>query len=67
MTREQERVYRYIVDFIRAKGYSPTIREIAVGVGQRSPGNTIRKMQVLRNDGFIVWEEGKPRTLKVLR
>lgn len=67
MTEAQESVYRYIADFTRTNEYPPTTREIAIGTGRRSPGNINRILNALRDGKYIDWEEGKVRTIRILR
>ena len=48
-------------------GYGPTARELAEAVGYRSQGALHPRLQRLRDGGFITWQPGRARTLRVAR
>lgn len=52
--------------FISEKGYSPTIREIAE-LTHTSIGPTFQKVFALEQKGYISTDNGKTRTIKVLK
>lgn len=62
-TRNQ--VLNYIIDFIDEHGYPPTTREICDGIGVTSTATVNRHVHVLRDDGFIAFEDGKNRTITI--
>ena len=59
------RVYEYIVDYIRDKGYPPAVRDICAGVGIRSTSTIHSHLQRLQNQGKIVYSSGKRRAITI--
>lgn len=55
-----------IVDFISEKGHSPTVREVADLMGWKSHGSAYTTLRRLRDKGWVTWEQGTSRTLKVV-
>ncbi|MCD8211405.1 MAG: transcriptional repressor LexA [Oscillospiraceae bacterium] len=64
---KQRQIYEYIDEFSQQHGYSPSVREIAAHVGLSSPATVHFHLKSLRDAGLISQEEGKTRTLKVVR
>lgn len=62
-TRNQ--VLNYIIDFVDGHGYPPTTREICDGIGIASTGTVNRHLHILRDDGYIDFEDGKYRTITI--
>lgn len=54
-----------VEDFIARNGYSPTVRELAERQGL-SPAGVYLQLKKLREQGFLEWKEGVPRTLRVV-
>lgn len=51
--------------FITDKGYSPTLRELMFLMGLSSVSTMAWHLDILRRDGYVTWEEGRPRTLVI--
>lgn len=66
LTKKQKIVLEAIEFFIKEKGYSPTIREIAE-MTETSVCPTFQKLFVLEREGYISTDNGKARTIKVLK
>lgn len=66
LTVKQQEVYDFIKKYINNQGYSPTIREIAY-IFDKSVGTIHPMLKRLQKKGFIDFEEGKSRTLKILK
>lgn len=45
---------------------APTVRELATEAGLQSASPMHRRLQKLRADGLVTWDEGRARTLRVL-
>lgn len=60
-----DRVYQYIVKFISDNGYSPTVREIADGVGLASTSSVAGHLFKLEKYGMIRTKEYSPRTIVI--
>ena len=67
LTDKQKECLIIINLFIKHKGYSPTVREIAKGMGLSSPATVMIHLHNLKNKGYISWIKGKNRTLKILK
>jgi SOS-response transcriptional repressor LexA len=63
----QLEVLESIAFLLNRKKYAPSIQEIADKSGLKSRGNVHRHVKNLKEAGYIDWEEGQPRTLKVLK
>ena len=53
-----------IIQFNRVHGYAPTVKELSLLV-DKSVGWTHAALLRLREDGYVEWESGIPRTLRV--
>lgn len=68
MNRERQVAYLQVIDELtKEKGYPPTIREIGDRVQLRSSSAPHRALRSLRAEGLVTWEEGSPRTLRIVR
>lgn len=61
-----EDVLRYIELYHRRKGYPPTIREIARGLGLISTSGAFYHVEKLVEQGLITREPGIARTIRVV-
>ena len=59
----QQRIYRFIVDFIRENGYAPSVREICDAMGLKSPSTAHFHIKRLEELGLIERGVGKGRAL----
>lgn len=64
VTKRQAAVVRTIVALTAQQGYPPTIRELAAKMGISSPNGVACHLRALRQKGYVVWVEGKTRTLR---
>ncbi|OAH53057.1 hypothetical protein AWH48_11910 [Domibacillus aminovorans] len=67
ITERRRKIFDYICNHIEQKNYSPTVREIGDHVGLASSSTTQSHLNRLKADGYVTWENGKPRTLRVLK
>jgi SOS-response transcriptional repressor LexA len=51
----------------RRNGIPPTVREVAVEVGQKHANDVYEKLLRLRRDGLVEWEPKLSRTLRLKR
>lgn len=64
--KEKERaVYDYIIDTIKRRGYSPSVRDIQTALGIKSTSTVHSYLNVLEHKGYIQKEQGKSRTIRV--
>jgi len=62
MTPRQEEVLRYIGRYIEENGWSPTLQEIADGIGLKSKSTAWRHIKALDKQGLTRHGDG-PRTI----
>lgn len=66
LSKRQEEIYKYIVEYIKIKKYAPTIREIAESVGLNSISTVHNHLKKLEEAKYIKRDEDKPRTIEIL-
>ena len=59
-------IYNFIKAFIERNGYSPSVREIATGVGVSSTNTVKYHKNWLTDDGLIDYIPGMPRSLRIV-
>lgn len=67
LTEAQQELYEWLVEYIRVNQYSPSIRQMMQAMNLKSPAPIQSRLEHLRNKGYIDWNEGKARTIQVLR
>jgi repressor LexA len=67
LTDRQKRVLSFIEAHIREHGFPPTIREIGRHLGIKSTNGVNDHLNALQKKGFLTREEGKSRTLQLVR
>tara|TARA_B100000212_G_scaffold85300_1_gene62060 strand:+ start:2165 stop:2785 length:621 start_codon:yes stop_codon:yes gene_type:complete len=66
LTNAQHELYEWIQDYINKFQHSPSIRQMMQAMGLKSPAPIQSRLKHLQEKGFISWQEGKARTLKLL-
>lgn len=66
ITHKQQKVLNMISRYIEENGYPPTIRDIGKELKLTSTSTVHSYLNVLKSKGYVTWEEGRPRTLKIL-
>lgn len=66
MTKAQERVFRYVFNFIQLMNRPPTYEEISIGT-KKSKSNIYKLLKKLQKHKYIDYEKGKLITLKILK
>lgn len=64
---EQKKIHTGIGFFLRRHGFSPTYQELADALGMRSKQLVRYHLQQMREAGYVTWDEGKPRTLRITK
>lgn len=59
-----QETYKFIINFIKENGYSPSYREIAKGVGC-ALSTVVSRLEKLVDFGMIEMKPNAPRTIKV--
>lgn len=67
LTKRQNEMLLSIVDYIKCNGYPPTFREIGKRVNLASSSTVQSHLEKLKTKGYITWEPGQPRTLRILK
>ena len=65
LTRRQYKVYEFIRDKIRGRGYGPTVREIADQFDINSPNGVVCHLKALERKGFITRERNRSRAIEL--
>ena len=66
LTEAQNELYEWIRDYVREFQHSPSIRQMMNAMGLKSPAPIQSRLKHLQDKGFISWQEGKARTLKLV-
>ncbi len=65
-TPDQEKTLRAILELTDELGYPPAVEQIRVRLGLRSVSSVHRSLSYLRVKGYVDWNAGQARTLRVL-
>ena len=64
LTRQQKKVYDFVNEFIQRRGYSPSVEEIARGVGLNSKATVHVHLRNLRDKGVLKASPGRARSVE---
>nr|WP_015141695.1 transcriptional regulator [Clostridium perfringens]AFV15090.1 LexA repressor [Clostridium perfringens] len=68
--KKREQIYTFLIDFIKEKGYQPTVREIAHAVNLKSSSSVYRHLEMLEKDGLIILgkseQRGRKRSIHII-
>ncbi len=67
LTEAQQELYEWLAEYIRIHQHSPSIRQMMQAMSLKSPAPIQSRLEHLRTKGYIEWNEGKARTIRVLR
>lgn len=67
LSEMQQKIYDYVAEYIQKQGYPPSVREIGVAVGLRSPSTVHFHLKHLAEAGYIEKGAGKGRALALAR
>jgi repressor LexA len=67
LTWRQRTILRVIDEYSAARGCSPSNREIAEAAGLKSASSVLHHLRGLKADGYLSYEDGSPRTVRLLR
>jgi repressor LexA len=65
LSKRQAEIVGYISNYRRRKGYAPTFREIAAGIGV-SLSTAMAHLRALKGKGYIAWDYGTARSIRVI-
>ena len=66
LSEAQNELYKWIKNYMREFQHSPSIRQMMEAMGLKSPAPIQSRLKLLQQKGFINWQEGKARTLKIV-
>ena len=66
LTDAQNELFEWIKKYMREFQHSPSIRQMMNGMGLKSPAPIQSRLKHLQEKGYISWQEGRARTLKVI-
>ena len=66
LTDAQNELYMWIKGYMKDFKHSPSIRQMMDAMGLKSPAPIQSRLRHLQEKGYISWQEGKARTLKIL-
>lgn len=66
LTGRQQQVLEYVVNAVREKGYAPSVREIGIALGLRSPSTVHQHLTALEQKGCIRRQGARMRALEVI-
>ncbi|EGT0000689.1 transcriptional regulator [Clostridium perfringens] len=68
--KKREEIYKFLIDFIKEKGYQPTVREIAHAVNLKSSSTVYGHLEMLEKDGLIKLgkreQRGRKRSIHII-
>lgn len=65
LTPRQREILVWLAEYISDHGYSPTVRELCQAFNFGSPNGAACHLQPLRLKGWIDWQAGHARTLRI--
>ncbi len=66
LTARQQEIWNYLVEYVDAHGYPPTVREIGERVGLASPSTVHAHLANLERAGLLRRDPSKPRALELI-
>tara|TARA_B100000212_G_scaffold302716_1_gene249124 strand:- start:1169 stop:1786 length:618 start_codon:yes stop_codon:yes gene_type:complete len=66
LTYAQNELYMWIKGYIKNFQHSPSIRQMMQAMNLKSPAPIQSRLKHLQEKGYISWQEGKARTLKLV-
>ncbi len=66
ITPKQQEILNYLKDYIRDKGFPPSVREIGYAVSLKSTSSVFSHLEALEKKGAIYRDPSKPRCIEIL-
>lgn len=66
LTDPQKQLYDWIVSYMKENKCGPSVRQMMLAMGLKSPAPIQSRLSYLKEKGWITWERGKSRTLKIV-
>lgn len=65
LTKAQQELYDWLVQYIEQFQHSPSIRQMMQAMRLKSPAPIQSRLEHLRKKGYISWEAGQARTIRI--
>jgi repressor LexA len=66
LTSAQKELYDWLISYINNNQHSPSIRQMMRAMNLKSPAPVQSRLEHLKRKGYIAWEEGQARTIRLL-
>ena len=66
LTDAQNELYSWIKNYMKDFQHSPSIRQMMQAMGLKSPAPIQSRLKHLQDKGYISWQEGKARTMRIV-
>jgi repressor LexA len=66
LTETQQKVFDFLKNFLRKKGYPPTLREVASHFELKGPRGPQKTLQILERKGYLRKTPGDSRAIEIL-
>ena len=66
LTEAQYELLTWLKNYINDFQHSPSIRQMMNGMGLKSPAPIQSRLKHLQDKGYISWQEGKARTMRIV-
>jgi repressor LexA len=67
LTEPQQELYEWLIDYIEEEQHPPSIRQMMKAMGLKSPAPVQSRLEHLRSKGYIEWNEGQARTIRLTK
>ncbi|WP_433959298.1 transcriptional regulator [Cytobacillus horneckiae] len=67
LTKRQREALEAVINYVEKINYPPSYRELGKLIGLASSSTVSGILNRLKDKGFVSWEEGQPRTLRILK
>jgi repressor LexA len=67
LTESQQQLYDWLAEYIRQQQHVPSIRQMMRAMNLKSPAPIQSRLEHLRKKGYIDWEDGQARTIRILQ
>lgn len=64
MTGPQAKILGFVIDWIAARGFPPTVREISTAFRWKTTSNVQQHIERMQRDGLVTRQPGMARTLR---
>ena len=65
-SKNRERIYSFLVQYIKNNGFAPSVREISIGIGLNSTCTVHHHLLKLEDEGRIKMKRNSPRAIKLV-